>query len=99
MENPAIRSGDLRPRSAITRYGVALLAAAAAVSARWLLDPWLENQLPLATLYGGVAIAVWIGGYRAAIVTAVLGYLACHYLFIDPRTAGALTATFVGLGA
>ncbi len=100
MENPAIPSGEPRPRSAFTRYGVALLAAAAAVSARWLLDPWLGDHMPRATLYGGVAIAVWIGGYRPAILTAVLGYFACHFLFVDSQFAFShtRTATLVGLG-
>ncbi len=66
-------------------YGMAFLAVAAAVTVRWLLDPWLGDSLALVTLYGAVAIAVWFGGVRPAIVATVLGYLACAYFFIEPR--------------
>jgi PAS domain S-box-containing protein len=58
---------------------------AAAVLLRWLLDPVMGDALPLVTLFGAVAAAVWVGGYRPAVVVAVLGYLACDYLFIAPR--------------
>jgi PAS domain S-box-containing protein len=64
---------------------VALLAVAAAVLLRWLLDPWLEDQLTLVTLYGAVAVAVWVGGFRPALVAVAVGYFACDYLFIQPR--------------
>jgi PAS domain S-box-containing protein len=64
-------------------YGVAVLAVA--VLLRWLLDPWLGDDRPLPTLYGAVAVAVWYGGYRPALLASVLGYLACAYLFIGPR--------------
>jgi PAS domain S-box-containing protein len=66
-------------------YGVTVLAVAVAVWVRWLIDPWVGDYLPLATLFVAVAFAVWIGGYRPAVLAAVLGFLACKYLFIDPR--------------
>jgi PAS domain S-box-containing protein len=66
-------------------YALAIAALAAAVFLRWLLDPLLGDTLPLVTLFGAVAAAVWVGGYRPAIVVAILGYLACAYLFIEPR--------------
>lgn len=52
---------------------------------RGLADPMLGDHLPLATVYGAVAFAVWFGGYRPALLAAVLGYLACDYLFVQPR--------------
>ena len=61
------------------------MALAAAVLLRWLLDPLMGDALPLVTLFGAVAVAVWVGGYRPAIVVAILGYVACAYLFIHPR--------------
>jgi PAS domain S-box-containing protein len=70
---------------AFKTYGLSLAALAAAVLLRWLLDPWMGDVLPLVTLFGAVAAAVWVGGYRSAIVVALLGYLACDYLFIAPR--------------
>ena len=66
-------------------YGVAVLAVAVAVFVRWLIDPWVGDYLPLATLFGAEAIAVWVGGYRPALFAVVLGFLACKYLFIEPR--------------
>src|SRR6266542_1871997 len=66
-------------------YGVAVAALAAAVLLRWLLDPLLGDHLPMVTLFGAAAVAVWFGGYRPALLVVVLGYLACDYLFIEPR--------------
>jgi PAS domain S-box-containing protein len=82
------------------RYLIATAALAAAVFIRWLLDPVIGDALPLVTLFGAVAAAVWVGGTLPAAVAAILGYLACAYLFIPPR--GVLTfdvPTLVGLAA
>jgi PAS domain S-box-containing protein len=70
---------------ALAAYGLAFLALVAAVLLRWLLSPLIGLDLPLVTLFAAVAIAVWIGGYRPAVIVATLGYLACAYLFIEPR--------------
>jgi len=72
-------------RSPAAAWAVAALALAAAVLLRWLLDPLMGDGLPLVTLFGAVAGGVWLGGWRPAIAVAVLGYLACDYLFIAPR--------------
>ncbi len=72
-------------RSARVTYALAIAALVAAVLARWLLDPVMGNALPLVTLFGAVAAAVWMGGYRPAVIVAILGYVACAYLFIEPR--------------
>jgi PAS domain S-box-containing protein len=68
----------------VVAYGVALLTLAAAVLLRWLIEPVLLGKLPLITLFGAVAVAVWFGGYRPALLAAALGYAACHVLFIAP---------------
>jgi PAS domain S-box-containing protein len=62
-------------------YLVAVGATAAVVLLRWLLDPALSNYLPLGTLYGSVVLAVWYGGYRPALLAAVLNCLASYWLF------------------
>jgi PAS domain S-box-containing protein len=72
-------------RRPITSYAWATVFLVAAVLLRWLLDPLMGDTLPLVTLFGAVAAAVWLGGYRPAIVVGILGYLACAYLFIPPR--------------
>jgi PAS domain S-box-containing protein len=66
-------------------YAVSLMALAAALVLRRLLDPVLGDALPLVTLFGAVAGAVWVGGYRPAVMVAVVGYAACNYLFVSPR--------------
>ena len=76
--------GD-RPASLLARYAIALAASAVAVLVRWLLDPWLADAVPLVTLYGAVAFAVWRGGYGPAIASTVAGYSACNVLFVEPR--------------
>ena len=72
-------------RSRPVAYLFSFAALAAVVGIRWLLDPVLGDALPLVTLYGAVALGVWFGGIWPAIINTVLGYLACSYLFIEPR--------------
>jgi PAS domain S-box-containing protein len=71
-------------------WALATAALVSAVIVRWLLDPLLGDTMPLATVYGAVAVAVWVGGYRLAGVIAVLGYVLCSYFFIPPRDSLAL---------
>ncbi len=84
-----------RPAAAAVAFG----ALAGALLVRALLDPFMHDTLPLVTLFGAVAAAVWFGGAGTAIAVAALGYLACNYFFIPPR--GAFTVldaqTTVGL--
>jgi len=86
-------------RSSVKTYILGFIALATAVLLRWLLDPLMGDALPLVTLFGAVAAAVWLGGYRVAIPVALLGYAACHYLFIAPRGQMDFTrvADWVGL--
>jgi len=72
-------------RNSLKNYGLGLVAVTVAVLLRWVLDPLMGDTLPLVTLFGAVAAAVWVGGYRVAIPVALIGYGACHYLFIAPR--------------
>ena len=85
-------------RRALT-YLFAIAAAAAAVLVRDLLDPVLGDAFPLVTLFGAVAITVMLSGVWPAVLAAVTGYIACSYLFIEPR--GTLrfdtSASIVGL--
>jgi PAS domain S-box-containing protein len=69
----------------LSAYAISTIALAVVVLLRWLLDPLLGHSLPLVTLYGAVAVAVWAGGYRPAVLVGLVGYFACNYLFIEPR--------------
>jgi PAS domain S-box-containing protein len=66
-------------------YGLAVVAVAAAVLLRWLLDPVMGDTLPLVTLFGAVAAAAWVGGYGPALVVTFVGYVGSSYLFLEPR--------------
>ena len=82
-------------------YVLGLAAVVAATVLRSLLDPWLGNTLPLVTMFGAVAAAVWIGGLGPGVLAAVVGYLACDYFFIQPRGGLALNGLpdVIGLAA
>ncbi len=86
-------------RVSFLTYLLSLASLAAAVWLRWLLDPVLGDTYPIVTLFAALGVAVWIGGYRPAVLVGVLGYLACSYLFITPRGQFGLTEPreFVGL--
>jgi len=88
-------------RNMRTAFALGLAAVLAAVLLRWVVDPLMGNALPLVTLFGAVAAAAWLGGYRVAIPVTLIGYLACHYLFIPPRGHFNLSdrANIVGLVA
>ena len=83
----------MRPHG--SAYAVAVTALAGAVLLRWLLDPLMGDSLPLVTLFGAVAAAVSVGGFRPALLVTIIGYLACHYLFIEPRPRISLSTAIV----
>ncbi len=88
---PYVAQSALMNRSApisALAYGVSLAVLVATVLLRWLLIPVLGNTFPLITLFAAVGVAVWIGGYRPGGLVAILGYLACAYLFIPPCGGG-----------
>ena len=85
FEPSRIESKDMTVRRTLGIYAASLLAAFLAVVIRGLLDPILGEELPLVTLFGAVALAVYLGGYRPALLVTVLGYLACDYQFMAPR--------------
>ena len=85
--------GSERPGSAVNaplrEYGIAFVAVAIAVALRSLLTPWLGARVPFITLFPAVAVAVWYGGYRPALMATLLGYLAVDYLIVE--SAGAVS--------
>jgi PAS domain S-box-containing protein len=74
-------------KSSLQSIFPAIVATTGALALRWLLDPILHDSLPLVTLFGAIAISVWRAGWPVAILAALLGYLACAWLFIEPRGA------------
>jgi signal transduction histidine kinase/ActR/RegA family two-component response regulator len=56
-------------------YVGAVALALCAVLLRYFLSPWVGTGLVYTTLYGAVAVAVWMNGWRPATVTATLGLI------------------------
>src|SRR5919106_1693508 len=67
--------------STISKYGIALLAVAVAILIRMTLTPWIGSSFPLATMFTAVAFTVWYGGWRPALLTAIVGWFAAGYMF------------------
>jgi PAS domain S-box-containing protein len=84
----------------LTRYGlgyvIAVAACAAAVAVRWLLNPVLEHRLPFIMQYAAVAIAIWFGGYRPALLGAIVGFIADHLIFVETEPHSPLSITRLG---
>lgn len=80
-------------RTSFRTYSLGFAALVLAVLIRWALEPLMHDSLPLVTVFAAVAAAVWLGGYRVAIPVTLVGYVACHYLFIPPRFTFDLTST------
>lgn len=67
-------------------YAVAVGATAAALLARFALDPFLGNHLPYVTFFVAVAAVVWFCHSLAPAITAVvLGAMAAQWFFAPPR--------------
>lgn len=69
----------------VKRYALALLMAAVAILLRWVLDRVLGHVAFYVTVYIAVAFCAMVCGYRAAIVSGVLGFVGIFYWFVDPR--------------
>jgi signal transduction histidine kinase/CheY-like chemotaxis protein len=81
---------DLRDRPGLARvysYVGAVALAMCAVLLRYFMTPWVGNTLTFTTLYGAVAVAVWMGGWGPGVVCSTLG-LWLAYLFIKPPFGG-----------
>jgi signal transduction histidine kinase len=68
----------------VIRYGLATLAAMAALLFRELLSPFYGNDNPYHTVWAAVVFAAWYCGVGPAVVTVVLGGLGVWYWFLPP---------------
>jgi signal transduction histidine kinase/CheY-like chemotaxis protein len=68
-------------------YFGAVALAVCGVLMRYFLMPWLGSGIPFATMFGVVAIAVWMGGWGPGVVTAGLGFLLAHMFIEEPYGA------------
>lgn len=97
MSRPSSEDGLPESRADRDDRAIALAigALAAALLIRYLLTPWMGASLPFVTVLGAVGVAVGLGGFRAAIVVVILGYLGAAYM-LGPWPSGPLG--FVELG-
>jgi signal transduction histidine kinase len=66
------------------RYGLAILAAMAALLLRELFSPFYGQDNPYHTVWAAVVFAAWYCGMGPAIVTTLLGGLGVWYWFLPP---------------
>ena len=83
LDDPA---GDLGRHAFrdVTTYVAACIGLGLAILVRYSLSPWIGAVLSFVTVPGAVAAAACLGGYRPAVLVAVLGYaLSAWFLVPD----------------
>jgi signal transduction histidine kinase len=80
---PENGSSTFRHEIAI-RYGLAILAAMAALFLRELLSPFLGTENPYHTVWAAVVFAAWYCGLGPAILATLVGGLGVWYWFLPP---------------
>jgi len=73
------------PLHLIAAYGAAVVVMMTALLLRWFMQPWVGYSYPFATVFGAVALAVWIGGWKPGTAAAVIGFVGATVLFSDPN--------------
>ena len=64
-------------------YILAVFAIVAAIAIRWPLYPTLSNR-PYLTMFGAVALVVWVARWKPATLAAVLGFFSGYYIYAEP---------------
>ncbi len=72
-------------RSALMRYGVAVLVVAAAFLARYVFYGDIQNRLAFTFFVPAALIAAWYGGLGPGILATGLGLFLGSYFFLLPR--------------
>ena len=85
MPQGATTETRTKPMSLIARYSWAVLATAAGLGVRLLMDPILGFDIPYATFYISVAISAVLGGWGPGVASALLGGCAAAYFILPPR--------------
>ncbi|MFT3883178.1 MAG: DUF4118 domain-containing protein [Gemmatales bacterium] len=72
-------------RKSLALYGSSLLAVAAAIGIRLLLDPLIGARNPFFTIFLSVVLIAWWAGSGPAWVTSIVGAIAASYYLLEPR--------------
>src|SRR5437660_3582988 len=73
-----------RRRARLVAYGVALLAPAVSLLARWLLWPVLGDAVPHMTFFPAVMIAAYFGGFGPGLLATLVSAVAANYFLTEP---------------
>ena len=73
---------DLSIKGPLSRYGAAVLLAILGLVLRALLAPLIGSQTPFITLFPVIAVSALYGGFRASLITTLIGGLGANYLFL-----------------
>lgn len=68
----------------LMRYGLAILAAVAALLLRQLLAPFLGENNPYHTVWAAVVFSAWYCGLGPSIITTLLALVGTWYWFLPP---------------
>ena len=80
-------------------YAMAFAATAVALAVRWMLEPLLLGRFPFALLFSAAVFSVWIGGWRPAALTVLVGYVVSHLLYFQPASGLLQTSSWEATGA
>lgn len=72
----------------LVRYGIAILAVAAALGLRMLLSKFVRLESPFLLLFAAVMLASVYGGFGPGALAAAVGAIASSYLFLPPNAVG-----------
>ncbi|MDC3961218.1 response regulator [Polyangium jinanense] len=64
------------------RYAVALLSAGLGLGSRLLLTPIVGNEVPFITMFPAVVLSGWYGGFRAGMLTTLVGGSSVAWFFL-----------------
>jgi signal transduction histidine kinase len=86
-------------KNVFARYGVALLATAAALAARRGLTPFLGDYVPFVTLFPAIAFSAWYCGIGPSILSVLISLAGAQYWFATPfhSLRPGNTTQFVGI--
>ena len=76
-------------RETVSTYLAALLALGTALLVSHVLGPWGGAVLPFVTVFGAVAAAACVGGYRPAALVSILGYVLSAWLLVPDQAVPA----------
>ena len=83
QSNPSVSKGQ----SAYIRYGAAIASVGLATLGRAALMPVLLDRLPFEANFVAITASAWYGGVGPGLLSAVLGFLAAEWFFVETAPA------------